>query len=67
MLASVILHWLMLIAQYFIIRVFNYGPRVSWLGFVILVLSIALVYTLRLKGGRWRTPEALARVLRETG
>ena len=65
MLASVILHWLMLIAQYFIIRVFHYGPKVSWLGFVILVLSIALVYFLRLLGNKWRDPEALKLVMQE--
>ena len=65
MLASVTLHWLMLLAQYFIIRVLHLGPRVSWLGFVILVLSIALVYYLRLRGNKWRAPEVLERVMRE--
>jgi len=63
--ASVALHWAMLIAQYFIIRVFNFGPRVSWVGFVLLVLSIALVYYLRLKSGKWRDPEVLRLVMAE--
>ncbi|MBF8270215.1 MAG: MATE family efflux transporter [Gammaproteobacteria bacterium] len=67
MLASVALHWLMLIAQYFIIRVFGYGPKVSWVGFVLLVLSIALVYYLRLRGNKWRDPETLERVMQEHG
>jgi MATE family multidrug resistance protein len=63
--ASVVLHWLMLIIQYFIIRVLDYGPRVSWVAFVIEVLLIAVVYSVRLRGGKWRSPAALERVMRE--
>ncbi len=65
MAASVSLHWAMLVAQFFIIRVFELSPEVSWLAFCALVLAIALVYMLRLKGGRWRAPEALERVMAE--
>jgi MATE family multidrug resistance protein len=65
MVASVSLHWAMLVAQFFIIRVFELSPRVSWLGFVLMILAIAVVYALRLKGGRWRDPEALERVMAE--
>jgi len=65
MVASVSLHWAMLVAQFFIIRVFKLGPRISWIALVILVLAIALVYALRLKGGRWRDPEVLERVMAE--
>jgi MATE family multidrug resistance protein len=65
MVASVSLHWAMLVAQFFIIRVLELSPKVSWLAFVALVLAIALVYALRLKGGRWREPEALERVMAE--
>jgi MATE family multidrug resistance protein len=65
MIASVSLHWAMLVAQFFIIRVFELSPKVSWLAFVALVLAIALVYALRLKGGRWRDPEILERVMAE--
>ncbi len=65
MVASVSLHWAMLVAQFFIIRVFEFGPRVSWIAFVALILAIALVYALRLKGGRWRDTEVLERVMAE--
>jgi len=65
MVASVTLHWAMLVAQFFIIQVFNYSPKVSWMAFVVLVLAIALVYSLRLKSGRWRDPEVLERVMAE--
>ena len=65
MVASVSLHWAMLVAQYFIIRVFELGPKVSWIAFVALVLAIALVYALRLKGGRWHDPEVLEMVMAE--
>jgi len=65
MVASVALHWAMLVAQFFIIRIFELSPKVSWLALVALVLAIALVYALRLKGGRWRDPEALEKVMAE--
>jgi len=65
MAASVTLHWAMLVAQYFIILVFEYGPRVSWLIFVALILSIAVVYVARLRGGIWRDPERLKMVMAE--
>ncbi len=65
MVASVSLHWAMLVAQFMIIRVFELSPRVSWMAFVMLVLAIALVYALRLRGGRWRDPGALEMVMAE--
>jgi MATE family multidrug resistance protein len=65
MVASVSLHWAMLVAQFFIIRVLELSPKVSWLAFVALVLAIAVVYALRLKSGHWRDPEALERVMAE--
>lgn len=65
MVASVSLHWAMLVAQFFIIQVFEFGPKVSWLAFVVLVLSIALTYAARLRSGRWRDPAALERVMAE--
>ena len=65
MVASVSLHWAMLVAQFFIIRVFELSPRVSWIAFVALVLAIALVYALRLKSGRWRDPDKLEAVMAE--
>lgn len=65
MLTSTFLHWAMLVAQYFIIRVFHYGPKASWMAFVVMILAIAVVYLIRLKGGRWRDPEVLRLVMAE--
>ena len=65
MVASVLLHWAMLVAQFFIIRVFEFSPEVSWLAFCVLVFAIALVYVLRLWRGRWRDPERLEAVMAE--
>ncbi len=65
MVASVSLHWAMLVAQFFIIRVYELGPAVSWIAFVAMILAIALVYAWRLYQGRWRDPEALERVMAE--
>ena len=65
MIASVILHWAMLVAQFFIIQVFELSPKVSWLAFVAMIMAIAVVYMWRLIGGRWRDPAVLERVMAE--
>ena len=62
---STSLHWAMLVAQFFIIQVFEMGPRTSWLAFVSMLFAIAIVYVLRLRGGRWRDPAALRMVMAE--
>jgi MATE family multidrug resistance protein len=65
MVASVSLHWGMLVAQFFIIRVFEFSPRVSWIAFVFLIISIAATYAWRLRSGHWRDQAALERVMAE--
>lgn len=65
MLASVSLHWLMLVLQYLVIRVLGLGPRVSWLLFVAMVCAIVALFVLRLRGPRWRDPARLRAVMTE--
>jgi multidrug resistance protein, MATE family len=65
MITSICVHWLMLLAQYCVIVVFGFGPRVSWWVFVSMLIVLALLYLGRLFGGAWRQPERLARVMRE--
>ncbi len=65
MYTSVTLHWIMLVAQYLIIRVFEWGPKASWLAFVVMILAIAVVFVGRLRSGRWRDEEALRLVMAE--
>ncbi len=65
MTTSILLHWLMVVAQYFIIIVYDAGPRLSWVAFVIMLISLAACYLWRLLGGVWRQPERLARVMQE--
>jgi MATE family multidrug resistance protein len=65
MTTSIALHLLMLIAQYFIIIVYQLGERTSWLAFVLMILMIAVVYMGRLRGRVWREPERLALVMAE--
>jgi len=65
MITSISLHWLMLIAQYFIIMVFDYGPKASWWVFVAMIMALAGIYLYRLQGDVWRHPERLARVMAE--
>jgi MATE family multidrug resistance protein len=63
--ASVVLHWLMLVIQFFVIKVWAFGPLASWIVFVLMILSIAGVYLWRLKGDKWRHPEIAAQLLAE--
>lgn len=63
--ASVSLHWAMLVAQYIVIKILDFGPKASWVIFVSMIISIALVYLLRLHGQKWRNPDVLRQVLAE--
>ena len=65
MITSISVHWLMLVAQYFVIVVFEYGPLVSWWVFVAMLISLAFLYLWRLFGSTWREPARLARVMSE--
>jgi hypothetical protein len=55
----------MLALQFVVIQVLDYGPRVSWLGFVVMILMITVVFAYRLLGNRWRDPERLRAVMAE--
>jgi MATE family multidrug resistance protein len=63
MVVSTTLHLVMLVAQYFIIMVYELGPRVSWWAFVVMILMLGSVYLYRLLGGVWRHPERIAKVM----
>jgi len=65
MMTSISVHLMMLVAQYFIIMVFHYGPLASWWAFVAMLISLAAIYLWRLLGDAWRQPERLARVMVE--
>lgn len=65
MYTSASLHWAMMIAQYFIIEVYELGPKTSWLAFVAMLFAIAIVFLWRLYSGRWRDPAALKLVMAE--
>ena len=65
MITSISVHMLMLVAQYFIIMVYDYGPIASWWAFVAMLISLAIIYLWRLLSGVWRAPERLARVMVE--
>jgi MATE family multidrug resistance protein len=65
MLTSISLHWLMVVAQYYVVVVLKLEPLVSWWILVGMILSVALAYMWRLLGGRWRHPDRLAAVMRE--
>ena len=64
MVTSISIHWLMLLTQYAVIVVYGYGPRVSWWVFVAMLIILALLYLIIIKG-TWRNPERLAQVMSE--
>ena len=65
MYSSTALHWIMLVLQYLVIRVWEFGPRASWLVFCAMILAIAIVFLLRLWSGKWRDEKALEAVMAE--
>ncbi len=65
MIASVALHWAMLVAQFVVIKVLGLGPKTAWLVFVVMLLTIAAVYFFRLTKGTWAEADNLKRVLAE--
>jgi len=65
MVTSISVHWLMLLAQYLVIVVNGFGPRVAWWVFVTMLIMLALLYLGRLLGGTWRQPQRLARMMSE--
>ena len=62
---SALLNWLMLLAQYFIIRVLHADPRASWILFVIMIIALTCLCLWRLFGGKWRDPQILQSVMIE--
>ncbi len=63
---SMLIHVLMLLSQLMIIKVFAWGPIASWWAFVLMLLTLAITYLLRLLGNTWRSPRRLARVMSES-
>jgi len=63
MMTSTFLHWAMAVAQYIVIEVLEYGPEVSWIIFVSMIITLAIVFTWRLKKQQWREPDVLAKML----
>lgn len=59
------LHWAMLIFQYLVIKVWQFGPKASWLVFCAMILAIAVVFLMRLASDRWRNAETLRLVMAE--
>ncbi|WP_240946432.1 MATE family efflux transporter [Pseudomaricurvus alkylphenolicus] len=54
MCSSALLHWAMVLVQYLVIVVWQLGPEFAWIVFVSMILTLAVVFVLRLQGSRWR-------------
>ena len=65
MYASTSTHWVALIAQYYLIRIAEWGPRASWMAFVAMLFSIAILFGWRLWDGRWKEEDRLIAVMAE--
>lgn len=59
---SIAIHIVMLVIQIFVILLWKLGPLTSWYVFVATIISQAIIYSIRVLGGRWRSPERLAAV-----
>ena len=55
MYTSVILHWLMLAGQFWLIKIAKLAPLYSWYSFVAFVVILSLSYSYRLLGNKWRS------------
>ena len=62
---SIALHWLMLLAQFIVIKHLALDAKYSWIMFIVLLFSIAITYFWRLKSGAWRDEIALQKVMTE--
>jgi MATE family multidrug resistance protein len=51
---SVILHWLMMMGQYYLIKIRHISPTNSWLLFVGFVIVLSITFMLRYRSGRWQ-------------
>jgi MATE family multidrug resistance protein len=51
---SVALHWLMMMGEYYLIKVMNISPTNSWLLFVAFVIVLSITFILRYRSGRWQ-------------
>lgn len=65
MYSAIIQRWIQLLIQYFVIVIYELSAEVSWLVFVASIIINAVIYFVRLRGGKWRTQEALNKVLAE--
>ncbi|MFC1820310.1 MATE family efflux transporter [Thermodesulfobacteriota bacterium] len=51
---SVILHWIMLVGQYYLIKIRHISPIGSWLFFVGFIIALSVTFILRYRSGRWQ-------------
>jgi len=52
--ASAILHWLMLIGQYYLIKVRHISPVISWLFLVGFIVILSVTFMFRYRSGKWQ-------------
>jgi len=54
MIASVILHYIMVGGLYLVIKVFNMGARAGWIVVVCVFMMFSVVFYFRYRGGKWK-------------
>ncbi|MEA3391992.1 MAG: MATE family efflux transporter [Candidatus Marinimicrobia bacterium] len=54
MIASVTLHYIMVIGLYLVVKVFNMSAEVGWLVVVSVFMMFSVVFYLRFRGGKWK-------------
>lgn len=54
MVASVILHYIMVGGLYFVVKVLNLGARTGWIVVVFVFMLFSVVFYFRYRGGKWK-------------
>ncbi|MCD6446627.1 MAG: hypothetical protein J7L40_00510, partial [Candidatus Marinimicrobia bacterium] len=54
MVASVILHYIMVSGLYFVIKILNMSVRAGWLVVVFVFMMFSVVFYFRYRGGKWK-------------
>ena len=54
MIASVTLHYIMVVGLYLVVKVFNMSAQAGWLVVVFVFMMFSVVFYLRFRGGKWK-------------
>ena len=66
MIASVILHYIMVGGLYLVLKVFNMSAQAGWVVVVFVFMMFSVVFYLRYRGGKWKHIRMVEKNINET-